>query len=375
MILLVKVGIFILNIMYSFLKLFPVKNKIVYISRQSNLIPIDFIMIKTTMEEKLPGYKNIILARTIETGVCAKILYGCHMLRQIYHLATSKIVILDSYCIAVSVLKHRNSLLIIQIWHALGALKKFGYSILDKKEGTSSRIADLMKMHKNYSYVLASGEYCRVYFAEAFHQPIDKIKVFPLPRLDLLLDKLYQEQKKKEILLKYPFLYRDGKKIILYAPTFRKNHTIFKEGIDSLSSKLDYDRYNLIFKPHPLCRVGEINANVIYDCSFSTEDMIYVADYVITDYSAIIFEAGLLKKLVILYAFDYAIYTRERDFYLDYEKVFSKIIAWTIDDVLCFLQQDYVNEFDWGSFLNQVVDQPRITYTEDICNFLIKNMR
>ena len=217
MILLVKVGIFILNIMYSFLKLFPVKNKIVYISRQSNSIPIDFIMIKTTMEEKLPGYKNIILARTIETGVCAKILYGCHMLRQIYHLATSKIVILDSYCIAVSVLEHRNSLLIIQIWHALGALKKFGYSILDKKEGTSSRIADLMKMHKNYSYVLASGEYCRVYFAEAFHQPIDKIKVFPLPRLDLLLDKLYQEQKKKEILLKYPFLYRDGKKLF-YMP-------------------------------------------------------------------------------------------------------------------------------------------------------------
>ena len=80
MILLVKVLIFILNIMYSFLKLFPVKNKIVYISRQSKSIPIDFIMIKTTMEEKLPGYKNIILARTIETGVCAKILYGLSLI-------------------------------------------------------------------------------------------------------------------------------------------------------------------------------------------------------------------------------------------------------------------------------------------------------
>ena len=58
------------------------------------------------------------------------------MLRQMYHAATSEIVVLDTYCIIISLLKQRKSLKVIQMWHALGAMKKFGYSILDKGEGT-----------------------------------------------------------------------------------------------------------------------------------------------------------------------------------------------------------------------------------------------
>ena len=38
--------------------------------------------------------------------------YGLHMLVQMYHLATSDVAILDSYCIAVSVLHHKKSLLV-----------------------------------------------------------------------------------------------------------------------------------------------------------------------------------------------------------------------------------------------------------------------
>ena len=40
-----------------------------------------------------------------------------------YHLATSRACIVDTYIIPVSILKHRDELIIIQIWHALGAIK------------------------------------------------------------------------------------------------------------------------------------------------------------------------------------------------------------------------------------------------------------
>ena len=70
------------------------------------------------------------------------------MIKQMYHIATSRVVILDSYCIVISILKHKKKLTIIQMWHAMGAFKKFGYSIIGKSEGTSKKIIDLMRMHK-----------------------------------------------------------------------------------------------------------------------------------------------------------------------------------------------------------------------------------
>ena len=114
MTLLIKVGIFFLNIAFSFMKLLPVEKKILYISRQSNSIPIDFQLLKRTMEIKLPEYKNVILVRRIAPGIIGKIRYFFHMLHQMYHLATSEIVILDTYCIAVSVLRQRKSLLVVK---------------------------------------------------------------------------------------------------------------------------------------------------------------------------------------------------------------------------------------------------------------------
>ena len=114
-------------------------------------------------------------------------------------MATSKAVILDSYCILASVLKHRKSLLIIQMWHSVGTMKKFGYSILDKPEGSSSKIAHLMKMHRGYSYVFCAGEGYVEHIAEGFNISKDIIRIFPLPRVELLQNREYIEQKRKEI--------------------------------------------------------------------------------------------------------------------------------------------------------------------------------
>lgn len=368
----IKIGILFLNIIYSVLKLLPVSKKIVYISRQSNTVPIDFELIKHKMENMLPKYTNIVLARTIDPGIIAKIRYFFHMFRQMYHVATARLVILDTYCITVSILKQRESLMVIQIWHALGALKKFGYSILDKGEGSSSKIARLMKMHNNYSYVFTSGEKCRIYFSEAFHQDIETVKVFPLPRLDLLLDKERQEKIKNKIIKKYPFLHKDGKKVVLYAPTFRKDEHAFISGAFRLFKIIDFERYNLIYMPHPLTdKVDNLDKRIIYDISFTTEDMFCVSDCLVTDYSAIIFEAMLLKKRIILYAFDFERYTQKRDFYLDYLKVFSGCISQTADQVVKLLENGNDTEMEWESHLNDFIAAPQISYTEDICDFLI----
>ena len=99
------------------------------------------------------------------------------MFKQMYHIATSKIVVLDGYCILISILKHKKDLKVIQLWHALGSLKKFGYSSLDKRDGRGKKIADLMNMHKNYSYILTSSEVSRPFFREAFNAKDEQMVV------------------------------------------------------------------------------------------------------------------------------------------------------------------------------------------------------
>lgn len=121
-----KIAIFILNIIYSIIKCFSTQNKITFISRQSNEPVLDFVILNEKLVKEYPKIKTVMLCKKIEN----KILYMFHILKQMYHIATSKVVILDSYCIPISVLKHKKNLKVIQMWHAVGSMKKFGYAMI-----------------------------------------------------------------------------------------------------------------------------------------------------------------------------------------------------------------------------------------------------
>ena len=112
-------------------------------------------------------------------------------------------------------------------------------------------------MHKNYTYIFSSSEFCCRFFAEAFNASIDQMVVMPLPRLDLLYDSAHIANVKKKILNQYPQLMDKRKKIIVYAPTFRKEGGSFEEkeleaAAEKLAEAIDYERYNLVTKFHPL---------------------------------------------------------------------------------------------------------------------------
>lgn len=368
----VNCGIFLLNLIYGLLKCLPQQEKILYISRQMNVAPIDFILIKAEMEKEYPCYKNVILTKTLGNGVGEKIRYIFHMLRQMYHLATAKIVLLDTYCIAVSVLKHRDTLTIIQMWHALGALKKFGYSILDKPEGRSAKIAACMKMHNNYSYVFTSSEYCRQYYSEAFRQPLEKIKVFPLPRIDIILNKDYQDKICEKIYKSYPRLKKEGKKVIVYAPTFRKRKEEFKKGVQALLEKIDYTKYELIIKLHPIEQLLFSEEHIIFDDQYSSYEMFLVADYIITDYSAVIFEGMLFQKPIFLYAFDYDTYNKDREFYVDYLEFFKGIVFRDSESLLESIDVNDIHQDINDRVISKMIKEKSESYTKDICNFLIE---
>ena len=351
MLFLLKICIGIANFIYFFFKLLlPVKDKVVMISRQSNEVNSDFRLLGEKLEEQ--GHQVVYLCKTLDGGVdsgfMTKIKYGLHMFKQMYHLATSKVAVIDSYCPTVSILKQRKSLTVIQIWHSIGTMKSFGYNIFGKAEASDARLARAMHMHRNYTFACTAGEASKKYLALGFDIPIEKMKLFTLPRVDLLMDEEYAKEKREEILRDYPVL--SERPNVIYAPTFRKDESGFEKAFQSLVEAFDFEKYNLVVKLHPLSKVslkeegdgkagnavdvgcdveagraesagnagGADNPRLIIDRKYSTFDMIFVGDKMISDYSCVVYEAGVRDMPLYFYNFDMENYDDVRGFDIDY---------------------------------------------------------
>lgn len=288
------------NTLYCLLKILPIRDHIVFISRQSNQPPEDFQALATLIGARSDGPKSIILARTIEPGFIAGLRYSGHFVRQMYHLATSRYVVLDSYCIAVSILNHRPSLRVVQIWHALGAFKKFGLSTVDGAGNHRQQLAKLFRMHNGYNTVVVSSPETIAPFSQAMGVRPDQVEVCPLPRVDQLTDPTWLAETRRVIFDAHPRL-KDSK-IALWAPTLStaKSDNHDRDRIRRLRSSLSGVGYELIEMPHPL------NASKVenHEPQFSTHQWLAASDVFITDQSSLLVDAALLGLELYIYADD-----------------------------------------------------------------------
>ena len=308
-----------LKFIYFFLKLLPInKKKVTFLSRQTDSESIDFKRIRTSLEKD--GYKCIILCKRMGKGFKNYFKYNFHVYRQMYHIATSKVCVIDSYIIPISVLKHKKKLYVLQIWHSIGKIKKSGYQTLGTRKSTGTfdfennkKTALIMQMHNNYDNIIAGGVAFNKFYCEGFKCNEDKLLNYELPRIDYMLE--CDSTNKKRILESYPIL--KIKKNICYIPTFRKYEV--KE-VEKFSEGFDFDKYNLIIRCHPNQKIDFKDERVLTLSEFATDDILSIADYVITDYSAVSLEAAVLNKKILYYTFDHDKYLKENGMNLDPEE-------------------------------------------------------
>jgi len=360
-----------MNFIYCFLKLLPTKNKVTFISRQFNKANIDFKLLENQLKIEEPNVEIVMLTKVLGRSFTQRVKYFFHMFRQMYHIATSKVIILDTYCIMASVLKHKKTLTIIQIWHALGSLKKFGYSTLDKRDGRNSNVAKVMKMHKNYTYILTSSHVSKPFFQEAFGAREEQMKVMSLPRVDFL----QSETSKKEVIEKlyeiYPEL-NNQKENILYCPTQRVGKKILT---DELSKEIDLKRYNFIVKLHDGTEkvyIGE--AEVLQrKNNFTGLELLHIGDYIITDYSAIIYEAAITQKPIYLYTYDYDTYVDDRGFFINYQEEMPGPICKDFGEIIQMIEQGEYDKEKEVKFCHKYIENLE-NATEKLAKFILVNM-
>lgn len=351
---LIRIWKLINNFIYFFIKFNKTRNKVAFISRQTNFESLDFNLIIKEIKNNYPSTKIIVLNKMIDKGILGKIKYAFYIYYQMYHIATSKVVVIDGYCIPICTLKHKKKLKIIQIWHALGALKKFGYSVLDRKEGSKTEIANSMDMHRNYTYILTSSKSTLKYFKEAFNAQTRQMKVIPLPRVDFLKSELYKEETIKRFYDFYPMI-KENKKKILYVPTFRKNMV---NNLQDIIKAIDYKKYDLVIKTHDEEEIIYIEKDIYYTkhTNFTGLELLHIADYVITDYSAIVYEAAVSNKPVYFYNFDYENYIENRGFYIDYKTEMPGLISKDIKEIIKDIEKENYDYSKLKTFKDKYID-------------------
>lgn len=285
-----------------------------------------------------------------------KVLYR-FSIRWLYYMARAEFWVINARI--PTWIPKRKETTYIQTWHGT-PLKKLALDM----DTIGMPGANLENYKKNFlketmkwDYLIAPNQYSKEIFKSCFDfkkQFIDS----GYPRNDILYQKNNSEDIKK---LKKKLNLPLGKKIILYAPTWRddyyisKGHYRFKIpfDIEKVREVMGKDAV-FIFRAHYLVaeslnKVG--NQNDIYNFSIKEDisDLYLVSDLLITDYSSVFFDYANLKKPMLFYAYDYEHYRDNlRGFYFDIEKDSPGPFVTVENDFY-----NYLKEFiHTGKFLN-----------------------
>lgn len=364
------IGKWFLNTIYFFVKMCPTKNKVVMLSRQSNKKSVDFELIEEEILNRTDNVEVEILCKVLKKDIKERINYCFYILKCMYHIATSKVCILDGYSIPISILNHKKDLEIIQIWHASGAIKKFGYQSLNKKEGRGTEIARIMNMHKNYSHVMAPSNVTASFYEEAFNIEKERIFINGLPRLDYLLNEDLGKEKIENFYKEYPEFRNKEKRTILYVPTFRKNSNDISNA-EKLINSINKEKYNLIIKSHPLDK-GQIGEKYTVSKKYNTYDLLKIADYIITDYSAVAFEASILNKPLYFYVYDINEYENARGINIDLFNEMNSSTSESIKEILKSIENDKYNYNELEKFRNKYMGNDYHNNTARLVDFIFK---
>lgn len=179
-------------------------------------------------------------------------------------------------------------------------------------------------------YMLAQSHYDINIYSRAFSVPKSNIILTGFPRNDSLVKNAKPDHISK---LKEKFGIPQGKKVILYAPTFRDYER--ENNCWALSVPFNLDRlerefsnqYVIVVKAH----IAIVEGLKIKETEFvknlsaypNLNDILLVSDILISDYSGILFDFAVLGRPIFCYTYDYEKYKTLRGMYIDVRQELS----------------------------------------------------
>ena len=276
--------------------------------------------------------------------------YTKRCLRMLEDISDAHYVFLNDACNVTSCIPLRKGTKIYQLWHACGAVKKFGMSTAELIFGDNRKSLEKYPNYGNLSYVTVSSPEVIWAYEEAMNLKDTKTQVVAtgVSRTDVFYDQHFIEQSKAAVYSVCPAA--ENKKIILYAPTFR-GRVAKAESPDCLDipamKRALGDEYVLLIKHHPFVKqppvVPEDCADFAMDVTKSLEidQLLCASDVCVSDYSSLIFEYSLFERPMIFFAYDLDDYFDWRGFYYNYDELTPGPVVQETEEII-----DYIRHLD-----------------------------
>ena len=257
-------------------------------------------------------------------------------------LGRADYIFVDDHCPVLDWLTLDEDQTLVQLWHAGAGYKAVGYSRWGHEGG-----APTVSCHRQYKYGITPGSNIAHFFSEQFG--INESQILPtgMPRMDAYLDPERRKVKTAELYEQFPLC--KGKKVILFAPTFRgkdKKEAHYPYEMIDFGRLYDFcgDDYVVLFKMHPWVPdrvpIEEKYKDRFLDVGSYPDinDLFYITDIFISDYSSGIFEYALMGKPALFFAFDELQVSYVRGFHRDYRSSTPGKVCNTFDELMTALE-------------------------------------
>jgi CDP-ribitol ribitolphosphotransferase len=344
--------IYSVRVAYWLARLLPQGRHVVLATSHANAIGGNLAFIRDELERRTPPIPYKVLAYRAPKARTHRIKVAIQCMRAGYHLATARVFIVDDYFFPIYVVPPRKGVTIIQTWHASGAFKKIGWSVLEKAFGADEEMAERVGLHSNYHVCLMASQKAVPHYAEAFHQPVERFRTdIGIPRTDILFGEERIARLTAGLREKYGL--PEGKRVILYAPTFRGTAVHRATSPNNLDlaelHRVLGDDHVVLLRLHPFVREAAPIPPGLERFAIDVSDhpdiheLMHVSDVLVTDYSSAIFEFSLLGRPMAFYTPDLSDYDGERGFYFDFRTGVPGPIFETTAELAAWLR---AGEFD-----------------------------
>ncbi|WP_338703738.1 CDP-glycerol glycerophosphotransferase family protein [Streptomyces sp. Q6] len=227
-------------------------------------------------------------------------------------------------------LERRPGQQIVQTWHGT-PLKRIGFDFDNEHFASTAYLEDLDRERRQWSMLLSPNSFSTPILRRAFRYEGDLVEA-GYPRNDVLLS---PDRAKRAAEVRERLGLPEGKKVILYAPTWREDKQRHRGGflldlrieLDAAERALGEDHV-LLVRPHahvaePVPGAGD---GFVHDVSAQAGvtdmmDLLLVADVLVTDYSSVMFDFAVTGRPMLFFTYDLEHYRdRLRGFYFDFEE-------------------------------------------------------
>jgi CDP-glycerol glycerophosphotransferase (TagB/SpsB family) len=266
-----------------------------------------------------------------EDGVHIESLTAKNMVlkQAVAYLKTASVIVVDNYVAELAVVP--DTVEVYQIWHAGGAIKKFGWDDPATSQRPAADQHRFQEVYNKFTHIVVGSEKMGEIFQRAYRLPKERIMVTGFPRSDE-----YVQARSNAPL--------DGNEI-LYVPTYRTNDadmlSVLRSAFDAFAQMPDKQ---FTVKLHPTVKLEQL-PNLPQNVELSSGDLTELmvgAGTLITDYSSAVFEYALMvpEGRTVFFCPDYEAYKQTpgvQDDFLDWH---IGTVTYSGDELATAIQDD-----------------------------------